>query len=210
MTKPLPVGKLDMSLLSGLLAKYTTHDDRVAIGAKVGEDAAVVDFGDRYLVTKTNPITFPTSEIGWYVVNVCVNNMVVRGVRPRWMLNCILLPDGKTTPAMIEDIFRQIHEASRKVDVLVIGGHTEVTYGLERPIIAGHLIGEVAKDARVSTSWAEVGDTVLVTKAVGVEGTAIIAGEREDTLRAKGFSEALSTAPNSSCMNPASVFTPMH
>jgi hydrogenase maturation factor len=167
MEEILPVGKLDMSFLSEILAKYTATDDRVTVGAKIGEDAAVVDFGDRYLVTKTNPITFATNEIGWYVVNVCVNNMVVRGLRPRWMLNCILLPEGKTTPQLVEDIFRQIHEASQKVGVLVIGGHTEVTYGLDRPIIAGHLIGEVAKDSLIVTSGAQVGDTVLITKALG-------------------------------------------
>ena len=185
----LPVGKLDMQFLSDLLTKYTARDDRVIVGAKVGEDAAVVDFGGRYLVTKTNPITFATNEIGWYVVNVCVNNMVVRGFRPRWMLNCILLPEGKTTPQLVEDIFRQIHEASRQVDVLVIGGHTEVTYGLDRPIIAGHLIGEVDRDSLIVTGGAQIGDTILITKALGIEGTAIIASEKAGALRQKGYSE---------------------
>jgi hydrogenase maturation factor len=186
----LPVGKLDMAVLNGLLAQYTGGDDRIRIGARVGEDAAVVDFGDRYMVTKTNPITFATREIGWYVVNVCVNNMVVRGLRPRWMLNCILLPEGKTTPAMVEDIFRQIYEASRQVEVVVIGGHTEVTYGLDRPIITGHLIGEVAKDALITTGGAQVGDTILITKALGIEGTAIIAGEKAGVLKERGYSDS--------------------
>lgn len=94
MTKPLPVGKMDMGFLPGLLAQHTDTDATVVIGAKIGEDASVVDLGDRYLVTKTNPITFATNDMGWYVVNVCVNNMVVRGVRSRWMLNGILLPTG--------------------------------------------------------------------------------------------------------------------
>ena len=183
-----PVGKLDMEFLSGLLSRYTGTDDRVAIGAKIGEDAAVVDFGDRYLVTKSNPITFATNEIGWYVVNVCVNNMVVRGVRPRWMLNCILLPDGQTSPELVEDIFQQIHSASSKVGVLVIGGHTEVTSGLDRPIVVGHLLGELSKDRLVETSTAQVGDIVIVTKALGVEGTAIIASELAGDLRGKGYS----------------------
>lgn len=186
----LPVGKLDMNFLNDLLAKYTGGDARVKIGARVGEDAAVVDFGDRYLVTKTNPITFATNQIGWYVVNVCVNNMVVRGLKPRWMLNCILLPEGKTTPELVEDIFRQIYEASQQVEVVVIGGHTEVTYGLDRPIITGHLIGEVNKDALVATGGAQVGDTILITKALGIEGTAIIAGEVADKLREKGYDQA--------------------
>ena len=81
MDENLPIGKIDMKILSSLLANYTSEDDRVTIGPKIGEDAAVIDFGDRYLVTKVNPITFATKEIGWYVVNVCVNNMVVMQVK---------------------------------------------------------------------------------------------------------------------------------
>ena len=191
MDNAFPVGKLEMEFLSDLLLRYTGTDDRVAIGAKVGEDAAVVDFGDRYLVTKTNPITFATNDIGWYVVNVCVNNMVVRGVRPRWMLNCILLPEGQTSPEMVEDIFKQIHAASSEVGVIVIGGHTEVTSGLDRPIVVGHLLGELSKDRLVETSTAQVGDTLIVTKALGVEGTAIIASELSDDLANRGFSAEL-------------------
>lgn len=182
----LPVGKLDMAFLSNLLESYTTKDESVSIGAKVGEDAAVLDFGDRYVVAKTNPITFATDEIGWYVVNVCVNNMVVRGVRPRWMLNVLLLPEGKTTQAMVEDIFRQIYEAAQEVGVLVVGGHTEVTYGLDRPLVAGFLMGEIDRDSLVATGGAQVGDAILITKGLGIEGTAIIARELEDDLKGKG------------------------
>ena len=128
MTKPLPVGKMDMGFLSGLLAQHTDTDATVVIGAKIGEDASVVDLGDRYLVTKTNPITFATNDMGWYVVNVCVNNMVVRGVRSRWMLKMVssYRPEDKTSPEMVKDILQQIHFASSQVGVLVIGGHTEV------------------------------------------------------------------------------------
>jgi hydrogenase expression/formation protein HypE len=183
----LPVGKLDMRLLSSLLEKYTSQDESIAIGARVGEDAAVLHLGDRLLVAKTNPITFTTDQIGWYVVNVCVNNMVVRGVRPRWMLNSVLLPEGKTTPELVEDIFRQVYEAAQAVDVLVIGGHTEVTYGLDRPIVTGFMIGELEHDRLVATGGARVGDSILVSKALGVEGTAIIARELADDLAQRGY-----------------------
>ena len=183
----LPVGKLDMHLLTRLLQSYTLIDERVAIGPKVGEDAAVLDFGDRYLVAKTNPITFATEEIGWYLVNVCVNNMVVRGVRPRWMLNTILLPEGKTTAEMVEQIFRQIYQACSEVDVLIIGGHTEVTFGLDRPLAVGCLIGEIERQRLIPTGGAQPGDTVLVTKSLAIEGTAILAREKQETLLRKGY-----------------------
>lgn len=183
----LPVGKLDMHLLSRLLESYTSKDDRVAIGPKVGEDAAVLDFGDRYLVAKTNPITFATEEIGWYLVNVCVNNMVVRGVRPRWMLNTLLLPEGKTTPEMVEQIFRQIHQACSKLEVVIVGGHTEVTFGLDRPLAVGCVIGEIERERLIPTGGAQPGDTVLVTKSLAIEGTAILAREKQATLLRRGY-----------------------
>jgi hydrogenase maturation factor len=107
------------------------------------------------------------------------------------MLNCILLPEGKTTPEMVEGIFRQIYEASRAVDVMVVGGHTEVTHNLDRPIVVGHLIGDAPRDDLVATGGARVGDAVLITKAVGIEGTSIIAREMEDDLLKKGISEKL-------------------
>jgi len=187
MGETLPVGKLDMHLLTRLLQSYTSVDERVAIGPKVGEDAAVLDFGDRYLVAKTNPITFATEEIGWYLVNVCVNNMVVRGVRPRWMLNTILLPEGKTTAEMVEQIFRQIYQACSEVDVLIIGGHTEVTFGLDRPLAVGCLIGEIERERLIPTGGAQPGDTVLVTKSLAIEGTAILAREKQEMLLRKGY-----------------------
>ena len=187
MGETLPVGKLDMHLLTRLLQSYTLIDERVAIGPKVGEDAAVLDFGDRYLVAKINPITFATEEIGWYLVNVCVNNMVVRGVRPRWMLNTILLPEGKTTAEMVEQIFRQIYQACSEVDVLIIGGHTEVTFGLDRPLAVGCLIGEIERQRLIPTGGAQPGDTVLVTKSLAIEGTAILAREKQETLLRKGY-----------------------
>ena len=187
MGETLPVGKLDMHLLTRLLQSYTSVDERVAIGPRVGEDAAVLDFGDRYLVAKTNPITFATEEIGWYLVNVCVNNMVVRGVRPRWMLNTILLPEGKTTAEMVEQIFRQIYQACSEVDVLIIGGHTEVTFGLDRPLAVGCLIGEIERQRLIPTGGAQPGDTVLVTKSLAIEGTAILAREKQEMLLRKGY-----------------------
>ena len=187
MSKPLPLGKLDMQFMTRLLSEYTSDDERVVIGAKVGEDAAVLDFGDRYLVAKTNPITFASDQIGWYVVNVCVNNMVVRGVRPRWMLNTLLLPEGKASEQMVEDIFRQIYQASAQLGVLIIGGHTEVTSGLDRPIVVGQIMGEVSRDALVASGSAQPGDVLLVTKWAGVEGTAIIARELSASLRQHGL-----------------------
>jgi len=178
----LPVGKLEMEYLAQLLARYAQLDERVLSGAGIGEDATVIDFGDRYLVTKTDPITFAIEEIGWYAVHVNANDIATTGAEPKWFLVTLLLPEGRTDRALVERIFGQMCEACQQIGVSLCGGHTEVTYGLDRPIVVGQMLGEVAREQLVTSNGARVGDAILLTKGVAVEGTAIIARERASEL----------------------------
>lgn len=195
MAKPsipyLPVGKLQPDRLKRLLETIPQEDPRVVVGPKIGEDAAVLDLGDRYLVWTTDPITFATAEIGWYGVQVNANDLAVRGVRPLWFTMVLLLPEREATEALVEEIFGQVVEACRLIGATLVGGHTEVTAALPRPVLIGGMLGEVSKEALVTTSGAQGGDLVLLTKGIAIEGTAILAREREETLRAMGVSEDL-------------------
>ncbi len=179
----IPIGKLPAELLQGLLERYVTTDPRVILGPRLGEDAAVIDMGDRYLVAKTDPITFATDEIGWYAVNVNANDVACCGAVPRWYLATLLLPEHGTTSTRVERIFADLSSACRQLGVCLCGGHTEITHGLDRPIIVGQMLGEVAPDGTVTTSGAQVGDALILTKGIAVEGTALIAREKSDELR---------------------------
>ena len=187
----LPVGKLRAEVLQALFEKYAPADDRVVIGPKIGEDAAVLDMGDRYLVATTDPITFATDEIGWYALQVNANDVAVRGARPRWFLATLLLPEGATTDLSVEQIFSQVGRACEELEVSLIGGHTEVTHGLGRPVVVGTMLGEVAKDRLVTSAGARSGDMVLLTKGIPLEGAAIIAREKQRELLARGVPSAL-------------------
>ncbi|MBI3989679.1 MAG: hydrogenase expression/formation protein [candidate division NC10 bacterium] len=187
----LPVGKPTLALLKKLLAKLPQRDPRVVVGPKIGEDAAVLDLGDRYLVVTVDPITFATDEIGWYAVHVNANDLAVRGARPLWFTMVLLLPEGRATESLVEGIFAQVEEACSGIGATVIGGHTEVTADLGRPILIGGMLGEVAKDGLVTTSGARVGDVVILTKGIAVEGTAIMAREKEEALKRLGCDEDL-------------------
>jgi thiamin-phosphate kinase len=175
--------------LASLLDRYAHPAADVVLGPRIGEDAAVVEMADRYLVVSTDPITFATQEMGQYAVAVNANDVVTCGARPRWFLMTLLLPEqGSVTE--VEALFRQVDEACRALHVALIGGHTEVTPGLDRPLLIGTMIGEVAKDRLVVTSGAQVGDDLLLTKGIAVEGTAILAREREAFLKSQGHSDA--------------------
>ncbi|MBC7223037.1 MAG: hydrogenase expression protein [Anaerolineae bacterium] len=188
---PLPIGKLPMEMLARLLRRYAHPDPRVVVGPEVGEDAAAIAMGDRYLVVKTDPITFATDEIGWYVVNVNANDIATRGAAPRWFLCTLLLPEGHTDSTLVETIFSQIAQACEELGVALCGGHTEITYNLDRPVAVGVMLGEVEAERLVSTRGVQAGDAIVLTKGIAVEGTAIIAREMDSDLRERFSAEFL-------------------
>jgi hydrogenase maturation factor len=179
----LPFGKLPPQLLAEAIQRLPT-DPRVVVGPRPGEDAAVIDMADRYLVAKTDPITFATDAVGWYAVQVNANDIATTGAVPRWFMATILLPGGLADESLTRTIFGQIAEACQALNVAVVGGHTEVTYGLDRPIVVGCMLGEVPKDRLVTTGGAQIGDAVLLSKGVPIEGITILARERRRMLLA--------------------------
>src|SRR6266508_2015813 len=125
-------GKLPNDLLAALLRRIRPRDPRVVIGPGIGHDAAVIDTGGpELLVAKTDPITLAGEMAGWYAVHVNANDIACTGARPEWFLATVLLPEG-AAPALAESLFEQIRDACAGLDIEIVGGHTEITRGLDR------------------------------------------------------------------------------
>ena len=184
-----PVGKLPTKDLERILQRYASRPDpRLLVGPGIGRDAAVISFGSNVLVTKTDPITFATDNIGWYAVNINANDVAAMGAIPKWFLTTILLPEGKTTPKLVENIFSGLSKACDELNITLCGGHTEITHGLDRPLLVGQMLGETTKDRYVCGTDAKVGDRILITKGIAIEATVLIAMEKRTEIKAH-FSE---------------------
>ncbi len=181
-------GKLPADLLARLLARLPP-EPRLLLGPGIGRDAAAIDLGDgRVLVAKADPVTFATEQIGRYAVHVNANDVACLGARPTWFMATVLLPEG-ATPELTEEIFEQIRTACQELGVVPVGGHTEITLGLERPIIAGAMLGETTGQALVRPDGASAGDHLILTKGIAVEGTALLARDASHALRAHDVPE---------------------
>jgi hydrogenase expression/formation protein HypE len=178
----LPVGKLPGQLLARLIATYATSDPTVVVGPGLGGDAAAIDVGATTLVVKSDPITFASESPARYLVDVNANDLACLGATPRWMMVTALLPEG-TTEELVESHFRELRDACLQRGISLVGGHTEVTSGIRRPILVGVLIGEVERQRLLPPGGARVGDRLLLTKAIAIEGTALVARELGDRLR---------------------------
>ena len=191
MINPYPLGKLPPEHLARLFERYPSRNRRVVIGPGIGHDAAVIDVcgagpGEpgHYLAVKTDPITFATDEIGWYAVHVNANDIACTGATPRWFLATLLLPQWGTDEALVDRIFAQVTQACHQLDIALVGGHTEITYGLDRPVVAGFMLGEMDRSALVRPDGARPGDILLLTNGIVVEGTALIAREKSRDIEA--------------------------
>src|SRR5262245_2839840 len=176
----LPVGKLPGELLGRLIGLYGSSDPSVLDGPGIGGDAAAIEVGETTVVVKSDPITFASEGPARYLVDVNANDLACLGATPRWMMVTALLPAG-TTQAEVEAHFRELRDACVERGVSLVGGHTEVTHAVSRPILIGVLLGE-ARGAILQPGGARPGDVLLLTKALALEGTALVARELEQRL----------------------------
>ena len=195
MSPNLRIGKIDPDILEKLISDYTHKEDRVLIGAGIGEDAAIIDMGSSYLVAKTDPITHVTSEIGHYAVNINANDIAAMGGKPMWFLATILMPAASSADEL-KRIFSQLSESCKELGISYCGGHTEVTHSVNNPVVIGHMLGEVGRDNLKPTSEACMGDDLIMTKSSAIEATAIIALEKEKELRGHLGNKLLARAKN--------------
>jgi hydrogenase maturation factor len=178
----LPLGKLAPEIMMEIIRKSPILDPKVVMGPKFGVDCAIIDNGENYLVLKSDPITFTPQNIGWYAVQINVNDIVTTGALPKWMMATILLPENKTSKELIDSISDQLFGACQELGISFVGGHTEVTHGIDRPIISATLVGEVQKKDLITSAGTKVGDDLLLTKGIAIETTAILANDFENRL----------------------------
>ncbi len=170
-------GKVPPEILQSIVfSKLGKKDPDVLLGAELGEDASVIKIGDQVIIAATDPVTGSIEDVGWLAVHVNANDIATFGVSPRWFLTSILLPPG-FTPEHLERVMFQINAAATELELAVIGGHSEITESITQPIVVGFMMGVAPVGGYVTSSGAKRGDSLIVTKTVGIEGTSILATE---------------------------------
>ena len=213
-------GKVPQKILEKFVFPYLgVADADVVHGPGIGRDAALVRVGQRIVVATTDPITGAVEKIGAYALHICANDVATFGIRPRWFLATILLPEN-SKPNVLREIMASMHSAAQSLNVSIIGGHTEVTPDLTRPIVIGFMLGFAEGEQYVTSTSAQAGNTLILTKGVAIEGTAILATERAKDLskhlspslltRAQQFIDKLSVVPDALEAMKINAVTAMH
>lgn len=202
------VGKVSETVLKrSIIKQIHTKRDEVLLGAGVGEDCAAIKLSPgEIFVISTDPITGTVKDVGMLAIQITANDLASSGAEPVGVMLTVLLPE-EVEEADIREMMRQVEDACAHFHIQVMGGHTEVTRAVTQPVISVTGVGKVREDRLVSTAGAKPGQDILVTKWIGIEGTSIIAKEKEKELlehfsaafvdTAKGFDQYLSVLPDS-------------
>jgi hydrogenase expression/formation protein HypE len=183
------MSKFSLDVLQRRVFPYVQAEDPdVLLGAAFGEDVALTRVGDEILVSHVDPIVGAVGDIGWLAVHVASNDIAASGIRPRWLQLLVLVPHMEDVE-LLEQIMQDADRAAKEIGASIIGGHTGYSAGLSRPLVSVTAMGTAAGQEPVLTGGAQVGDRVLVTKGIALEGTAILAQDFVDVAQRHGLSE---------------------
>jgi len=190
----LEIGKVSNELLEKIVFKNITHKrDEVLVSASIGEDTAIVDLGEDLCVMSTDPITGATKELGALAIHVSCNDIATRGAEPVAVLLTILCPWG-TSEKDLELVMKDAGNAAKEVNVEIVGGHTEITDAVNRIILSTTVIGKMKRQKLMDYDEISIGDQVIMTKWIGLEGSHILAGELEEKLKGELTQEEIDEA----------------
>ncbi|MBW1802742.1 MAG: AIR synthase family protein [Deltaproteobacteria bacterium] len=183
------MSKFSLDVLERRVFPYVETDDPdVILGAAFGEDVALTRVGGDVLVSHVDPIVGAIGNIGWLAVHVACNDVATSGAPPRWILPLVLVPTLDDED-LLEQIMRDAGRAAKEIGASIIGGHTGYSSNLSRSLVAVTALGTGSGRRLVRTSGAQIGDHVLVTKGIALEGTAILAQDFSDVAQKLGLDE---------------------
>ncbi|WP_058486434.1 AIR synthase family protein [Defluviitalea phaphyphila] len=200
------IGKVPSSILNQLVFENIKNKrNEIILRAGIGEDCSAIDLqNDEIFLTSTDPITGASEDIGYLGVHISCNDIASSGGEPIGVLLTILLPED-SLKEQLNKIMKEAERAAKEVNIEIIGGHTEITDAVNRPVISTTAIGKVKREKLISTNNAKLGQDIIMTKWAGLEGTTILAKDFEKELskkfskeflnRAKNFSNFLSVVP---------------
>ncbi|MFA6074824.1 MAG: AIR synthase family protein [Negativicutes bacterium] len=196
-------GKLSVDALRKSVLQYSGHTRaEVLVGAEFGEDSAALKFDNEIMVVSSDPITGADRGTGRLAVIVSSNDIIANGAEPVAILLTLLMPET-ADEYDVEQIMRDADAAAKELNIEIIGGHTEFTAAVNKPVVCATTIGKTKK--LVKSSGVCSGNDLVLTKGAGIEGTAILFSDFSEQLEqrfspqdfavAQQFSDQLSVAP---------------
>ena len=179
----LEIGKVPVDILNRIVLDPINNNINkrkdIVVRPSTGEDCSAVDPGGEICVLSTDPITAAGSNAGYLVVHINCNDAASAGAEPIGMLLTALLPYGSTEEDL-KEIVDGAYKAAGEIGIEILGGHTEITEAVNKPVVNGTVIAKTKNRKFISSGGAKTGQHIIMSKWAAIEGTSIIASDYED------------------------------
>lgn len=210
------VGRISESVLKrSVLRQIKTHRDEVLKGAGVGEDCAFFSWNSSSFTVSAQTITLPVSMAPELAVHAAVNNLAAGGAEPFAITVTIALPPD-FEEAGLKDIMNRLEGKCRELDIELAGGHTEVSPAVNSPVISVTGLGKKCSQTLKEPKTDKISYDIVVSKWIGLEGTVILAGDKQGELlgrypqnlilAAQRFESYLSVLPEAALADESGVY----
>lgn len=173
----LQLGKVPAALFKELLDELPLCDPFLVVPPGIGRDAAGLSINRQMVAVSTDPVTIAADRLGAYSVALNINDVACLGCRPKWFTANILLPEN-TTENQLRTVWYDILAELKKYHIQLIGGHTEISKAVNRPVVVGQMIGQAIDTGLLNPANANPGDKILLWQDVPIEASALLAKER--------------------------------
>lgn len=189
------VGKLPEPVLIRSVLKQVGHRRKeVLAGPSVGVDCAALETEPgEVLVLSSDPITGTVRDIGSHCIHITANDLAASGAEPVGVMLTVLLPEEVEEPE-IRNMVREAEETCRKLNMEILGGHTEITPVVSQPLISVTGVGKIKREELLSPARIHPGMDLVISKWIGLEATSILAKERREMLEERFSPEFVRTA----------------
>ena len=188
-------GKISESILKrSVLRQIQTHRDEVLKGAGVGEDCGCLSWKpelkekQRILAFSTETVALPVKEASYLAVMAAANNLAASGACPVAVSLALTLP-AQAEESLLKELMRHAQTCCKELDIQIAGGHTEVSNGVGTPVVTATVLGNGIPEGAYGSRPENL--EIVVSKWAGMEGTFLIAGEREEELLKRYPSELI-------------------
>ena len=179
-------GKLKESILKrSILKQLHNRREDVLVKPAVGGDYGAISVTEEMaVVMSSDPITLTKDAIGSSAIIAACNDVACSGATPMGVSVTMLLPTSFNEEEL-RALMKDMDAACEACHVDIISGHTEVSRGVKEPLVIVTAMGSVLKKEMLHSSQVRPGMDIVATKWIGLEGTAILAREKEEELRSR-------------------------
>ena len=192
-------GKVPVNVLKrSVLRQLKNKRSEIANSAGLGADCAIFEpFSEGQLVTcvqegvvelccendlaeaeREDPSVMPMGRI----FRKCANNLATAGAEPVAAELVIFLPESVEEPEL-KALMAEAEGTAAELNIQIIGGQTRVSSAVRQPLatVTGYGIRK-AETAQAGTPKKLAGQDIIITKWIGLEGTADLAARNREKL----------------------------